>query len=311
MTVFVVLPALNEEFGILETINLIKSHIPSSEILVVDNGSTDKTVEIVRSAGIRIIHEPNIGKGFAVRRAFLNLPSHSKCVFVLDSDGTYSVSEFSKAIDLVTEKGFDMVVGNRVVQKNVDKDRSSEFRAGHIFGNWFISSLSRFLHPTGITDSLSGWRVMSPEFVRSFTGGASGFEIESELNAHAYMLKCAVTNIDVQYQGRHLSSESKLRTYSDGLKIVKMIFKIFRDNRPSLAFTLLSVPWLISSSLAIGVAIRGYITTGLVLHFPSLIAGIGMFIIGSLLIVTGMILERIKNIRISLIQYAYKTTSNY
>ena len=311
MTVFVVLPALNEEFGILETINLIKSHIPSSEILVVDNGSTDKTVEIVMAAGIRIIHEPNIGKGFAVRRAFLNLPSHTKCVFVIDSDGTYSVSEFSKALDLITEKGFDMVVGNRVVQKKVNTDRKIEFRAGHILGNWFISSLSRFLHPTGITDSLSGWRVMSPEFVRSFTGGASGFEIESELNAHAYMLKCAVTNIDVLYQGRHLSSESKLRTYSDGLKIVKMIFRIFRDNRPSLAFTLLSVPWLISSSLAIGVAVRGYFTTGLVLHFPSLIAGMGMFVIGSLLIVTGMILERIKNIRISLIQYAYKITSNH
>ena len=310
MSVFVILPALNEEHGILETINQIKNYVPSAKILVVDNGSTDRTIEIVKAAQIQIVFEPKIGKGFAVRRAFSYLPLGVDSVFIVDSDGTYSVSEFSKAHQLIVEKGFDMVVGNRKIQNDSIHGRLTEFRSGHIFGNWAISKLSKILQPSNILDSLSGWRVMSPEFVRSFTGGASGFEIESELNAHASLLQCAVTNIDVQYQGRHVNSESKLHTYRDGFKIIRMIMRIFRDNRPLLAFSLLSFPWLLTSFIAIGIAIKGYLSTGLVLHFPSLIAGVGMFIIGVQLIVTGMILERVKNIRLAMYQYAYRSSRN-
>jgi glycosyltransferase involved in cell wall biosynthesis len=200
----------------------VKSVIADARILVVNNGSTDRTLEIVQSLGISICREPNRGKGFAVRRAFSRLPIDSTCVFMLDADSTYSVEEFTLARELVINGGYDMVVGNRKIVKGEDSTRDIEFRRGHVIGNWAITKLSSILHPVGILDSLSGWRVMSPQFVRSFTGGASGFEIEAELNAHAYLLKCGVTNIDVKYRGRKSASHSKLKTYRDGIKIVRM-----------------------------------------------------------------------------------------
>jgi glycosyltransferase involved in cell wall biosynthesis len=308
ISVFVILPALNEEASILETIDMIKHVISNARILVIDNGSTDRTFEIVKSHGVDICREPNKGKGFAVRRAFSLMPADSGCVFMLDADSTYSVEEFSHARDLVIHEGYDMVVGNRRVNRSEDQSRNIEFRRGHVVGNWDITKLSSILHPVGILDSLSGWRVMSPKFVRSFTGGASGFEIEAELNAHAYLLKCGVTNVDVMYRGRKSDSHSKLKTYKDGLKIVKMNFKIFRSNRPLLAFALLAAPWLLTSFISTGRAIQGYIRTGLVLQFPSLIAGVGTFVVGVLLVISGITLERIKEIRTTLARHAYMST---
>jgi len=305
----VILPALNEETSILETIELVKSVIADARILVVDNGSTDRTFEIVQSIGISVCREPNKGKGFAVRRAFSELPRDATCVFMLDADSTYSVEEFTEARELVINGGYDMVVGNRKIVKSDDKSRDIEYRRGHVIGNWAISKLSSILHPVGILDSLSGWRVMSPQFVRSFTGGASGFEIEAELNAHAYLLRCGVTNLDVKYRGRKPSSYSKLKTYSDGIKIVKMNLKIFRSNRPLLAFVLIASPWLLFSLFSIGRAMEGYIRTGLVMQFPSLIAGVGTFIVGILLVISGIVLERLKEIRTTISRYAYKSTS--
>jgi len=307
ISVFVILPALNEEASILETIDLVKSIISDAKILVVDNGSTDRTFEIVESNNVDICREPNMGKGFAIRRGFSLMPADSTCVFMLDADSTYSVEEFTKAQDLVIQGGYDMVVGNRKVIRSEDQSREIEYRRGHVIGNWAITQLSSILHPVGILDSLSGWRVMSPQFVRSFTGGASGFEIEAELNAHAYLLKCGVTNIDVKYRGRKSASHSKLKTYRDGIKIVRMNFKIFRSNRPLLAFALISTPWLIFSLFSIGRAIEGFIRTGLVLQFPSLIAGVGTFIVGVLLVISGIVLERLKEIRTAMSRYAYMT----
>jgi glycosyltransferase involved in cell wall biosynthesis len=150
----VILPALNEEHGILETINQIGNHIHSAKILVVDNGSTDRTTEIVKAAGMQIVFEPRIGKGFAVRRAFSYLPPDVNCVFMVDSDGTYSVSEFPEAHKLIVEQGFDMVVGNRKIRNDLIHGRLTEFRSGHVFGNWAISKLSKILQPSNILDSL-------------------------------------------------------------------------------------------------------------------------------------------------------------
>lgn len=305
ISVFVILPALNEEASILETIDQVQKVISNAKILVVDNGSTDRTFEIVKSKGIDICREPKLGKGFAVRRAFSMMPADSCCVFMLDADSTYSVEEFGYARDLVSNWGYDMVVGNRRVIRSEDQPRKIEYRRGHVIGNWAITKLSSMLHPVGILDSLSGWRVMSPRFVRSFTGGASGFEIEAELNAHAYLLKCGVTNIDVKYRGRKSDSHSKLKTYRDGVKIVRMNLKIFRSNRPLLAFSLISTPWLGFSFFSIGRAIEGYVRTGLVLQFPSLIAGVGTFLVGVLLVISGIVLERLKEIRTAISRHAY------
>jgi hypothetical protein len=151
---------------------------------------------------------------------------------------------------------------------------------------------------------------MSKQFVKSFPGGASGFEIEAELNAHAYLISAGVTNIQVSYRGRDLNSHSKLNTYRDGIKILRMNIALFRDNRPQTAFTLLSLPWIFSSALLIGRAWLGYLNTGLVEQFPSLIAGIGSLIVGGLLLTSGILLQRIKLVRSNLLRFEYQRFSD-
>ena len=160
-----------------------------------------------------------------------------------------------------------------------------------------------------IQDTLSGWRFLSKPFVDTFTSSKKGFEVEAELNAHAFTLQCGVGNVDVGYRGRHVDSHSKLSTYSDGVAIVLASLRMFRTERPSLAFNLLSLPWVLLGLFLSGRSLSEYLRTGLVLHFPSLIVGVGFCVVGSLLWVTGMILERVKILRHAFFQLTYKASS--
>lgn len=303
--VLVLLPALNEATSINATIESVLKYLPGSKIVVIDNGSDDDTAKIAKSQGASVITEPQRGKGFAVRRGFRYWNDHINTIVMLDADNTYGCEELPSAVEKIQTQGFDMVVGNRIPVKS-GNDRKPVFKRGHTIGNLFFTRFSSLLHPIGITDSLSGWRVMSSGFVRSFSGGASGFEIEAELNAHAYILNCAVSNMNVRYSGRELNSNSKLRTYSDGYRILLMNLRLFRSNRPQVAFSLLASPWLIASAALILRALVAYFETGLVLQFPSLIAGVGSFMVAALLFVTGMILQRVKTIREVILLNAYK-----
>ena len=148
---------------------------------------------------------------------------------------------------------------------------------------------------------------MSIAFVKSFPGGATGFEIEAELNAHSYLISATVANIDIEYRGRGEYSASKLRTYKDGYKIVRINFALFRNNRPQLAFTIFSIPWFVIGLFYTLRAVLRYFETGLVLQFPSFIAGVAALTISALLFTTGMILERIKLTRVDLSRFMYKS----
>ena len=307
--VLVLLPTLNEEIAIAPTITTVKKYLPQSEIIVIDNGSEDRTVEIALSLHVRVVHEPQKGKGFAIRRGFREVSHETTVVVMLDGDDTYGCAKLVDAVQMVQADGFDLIVGNRIALSD-SESRKPVFKRGHSFGNKFFSLFSTLLHPVGITDSLSGWRVMSRGFVQSFTGGASGFEIEAELNAHAYLLKCAVGNTDVEYKGRELTSHSKLRTYSDGMRILKMNLQLFRNNRPQIAFSILSLPWMILSITLTWRAFYKYYQTGLVLQFPSLIAGVGCFLTALLLLIAGLILQRVKTIRENMSYYQYTNSSS-
>jgi len=302
----VILPALNEEPSILSTINAIKKVAPQANIVVIDNGSTDRTIQIAESIGVSVFREPQPGKGFAIRKGFLLVDDKYDFVFMVDADDTYGVENLSRALDLIQDYGFDMVVGKRVGKKELGTIRKETYKKGHNIGNIALTAVARLLHKVEIEDSLSGWRVMSRPFVKSFSGGATGFEIEAELNAHAYVLSSAVANIDVTYQGRKFDSHSKLNTYRDGFKILKINLALFRDNRPQYAFALFSLPWLLSSIFLIGRAWVGYINTGLVNQFPSLIAGIGSLTVAGLLLTSGLVLQRIKLTRVALIRFEYQ-----
>lgn len=302
----VILPALNEEFAITPTIDSLKSACPGAEIIVVDNGSSDKTVSIVESLGIKVLLEPKKGKGFAIRRGFSSVRENHRYVFMVDADDTYGLETIDNAIELIGKFGFDMIVGTRIDSDHVEPGRKVSYKRGHSFGNSLLTFIAQKLHKVEIKDSLSGWRLMSVNFVNSFPGGASGFEIEAELNAHAYIISAGVANVEISYRGRDFNSHSKLNTYRDGLRILRMNFSLFRDNRPQLAFSLFSLPWFIASTILIARAWFGYLNTGLVEQFPSLIAGIGSLTVAGLLLTSGLILQRIKLTRSNILRFEYQ-----
>ena len=303
----VIIPVLNEASSIVRTIQNVKRCLPNAYIVVVDNGSTDETCHLASSEKVKILHEPQKGKGFAVRKGFSTLPRSCTTVVMIDGDDTYGCDELIEGVKLVEERGYDMVVGNRVPEVELNDGRKRAYPRAHVFGNFLFSRISSYLHPAAIKDSLSGYRVMSIKFVRSFPGGASGFEIETELNAHSFLISAAVTNLDVSYRGRGEDSASKLRTYSDGFKILKTNFALFRHNRPQLAFSIFAFPWLLLGFvLTVRVALK-FLETGLVLQFPTFIAGVTCLTVSALLFTSGIILERIKLTRVDLSRFFYNS----
>jgi glycosyltransferase involved in cell wall biosynthesis len=306
--VLVILPALNEEVAIAATILELQKILPQSLVIVVDNGSTDNTLGIAKKNGARVLSEPRRGKGFAVRRALLEVPKEIAFVFILDADDTYEVAPVCEALSMMSELGLDMVVGTRSVSKDSNVGRNSAYRRGHRVGNQLLSQMYQCLFNIHISDTLSGWRLLSRPFIDTFISTEKGFQVEAELNAHAFTLQCGVGNIEVQYQGRHFDSHSKLSTYSDGIRIALASLRMFRTERPSLAFNLLSLPWVITGLVLSGRSLNEYIKTSVVLHFPSLIVGVGFLVVGSLLWVTGMILERVKILRHAFFQLNYKNS---
>jgi glycosyltransferase involved in cell wall biosynthesis len=304
--VCVILPCFNESLTLPTVVGQIQKISSDIEILVVDNSSTDDSFDIASKLGVKVVREIKKGKGFAVKRGFLSLSDNCEIIVIVDGDDTYSLSNLISAINLVKDYNYDMIVGNRINEADSNENRINVFRRGHRTGNLLFSKLSQLLHPSGVLDSLSGFRVMSRNFVDSFTGGASEFEIEAELNAHAAFIKAAVGNIDVNYKGRPIGSESKLRTYRDGYKILLINFKIFRTYRPKIAYSLLALFW-ITLSFSLGYKpITEYFDTGLVPRIPSLIAAVGALVVSIQLWNTGMILERVNVAHVSQARHNYK-----
>lgn len=305
--VAVVIPVYNESSSIVKTIQEVRQYIPNAYIIVVDNGSTDNTSTLANAEGVLVINEPRQGKGYAVRKGFGEIPVNCNAVVMIDGDDTYGCEGLVESIELVRIHGYDMVVGNRDSNQNLTEDRKPAYRRSHVLGNVLLTKISNLLHPAPIKDALSGYRVMSRKFVKSFPGGASGFEIETELNAHSFLISAAVTNLNVSYRGRGEDSASKLRTYSDGFKILRTSFALFRHNRPQLAFSIFALPWLfIGLTTTIAVGLR-FLETGLVLQFPTLIAGMASLTVSALLFTSGIILERIKLARVDQSRFFYNS----
>lgn len=305
-----ILPCLNEELAIGPTIEAVRKVAPSARILVVDNGSSDRTLEVAASYGADVLHEPNKGKGFAFRRGIANLDFDCKYVFMIDGDDTYEVTKLQEGIVLI-DRGYDMVVGVREVVVNQDADRSLHYRRGHKSGNRLLTFAYRKLFGIALSDTLSGWRLMSRGYVDSFAGGATGFEIEAELNVHAYTLSAAIVEIPIAYNGRYEGSHSKLNTYKDGWAIFRRNLALYKSERPSLAYSLLASPWLIMS-IVLGARVgKTYLETQLVPQFPSLIVGIATFIVAGNLWVTGMVLEHVRSNRVQIARSIYKNKAEY
>lgn len=297
--VAVIVPCHNEEKTIADVIDGFTRTLPGCSVVVADNRSTDRTTAVAREHGAQVLSESRAGKGYAVRRLLADV--EADCYVMIDGDATYDPDSAPELVDLVLHHGVDMVNGARVVAG----ERTEAYRPGHTLGNAILTWIFQKLFKLQLRDTLSGYRVMSRRFVKSFPTGAAGFEIEAELNAHAATLGVPIDEVDTPYFARPEGSESKLNTYRDGTRILRRNLRLFRDARPSLAFALLSLPWLLLAIVLLWIAVAEYLSTGLVTRFPSLIAGVGALVLAVLIVIAGLILERVARNRVEANRLCY------
>jgi len=296
--VAVIVPCFNEEKAIGTVVSTFRSVLPNALIVVADNRSTDETASRARDAGALVVQESRRGKGYALRRLFADVDA--ECYLMVDGDDTYDPGAAPSLIERVTQDGFDMAIGSRV-----PPDGEDSYRPGHLLGNRALSWIFRVLFRLDLDDTLSGYRALSRRFVKSFPTGASGFEIEAELNAHAAFLNVPVCELPSAYRARAEGSESKLSTFGDGWRILRRNLALFRDARPALAFLILAIPWFAVGLALVLRPLVEFLDTGLVARFPSLIVGTALLLVGTLSIVAGIIMQRTALNRVEFCRLSY------
>ena len=285
LSIAVVIPCLNEEVTVTRTVNDFRTALPSARIYVYDNASTDNTVEAARKAGAVVRSESARGKGNVVRRMFSDVDAD---IFVLvDGDGTYPADCAPTMIAALVEDQMDMISGAR------NPEQDSSYRAGHQFGNVFITSLVGLLFGQRFSDILSGYRVLSRRFVKSFPALSKGFEIETEIAVHALEMRLSSTEMKVPYFGRPTGSSSKLRTFRDGLAIVKTIFVLIKEEKPLEFFSVVFVLFELTALILAWPIFTEYLETGLVPHLPTAILSTGFTLLGFLCLACGLILDTV------------------
>ena len=281
----VLIPCFNEEIAIPSVVRGFREALPGAAIYVFDNNSRDGTVKAARAAGAEVRHVPLQGKGNVVRRMFADVEAD---VYVLvDGDGTYHAPSAPAMVARLLEGHLDMVVGGRA------ENGAAAYRAGHRFGNRLFTAFVAWLFGRGFTDILSGYRVFSRRFVKSFPALAQGFEIETELTVHALELRMPVDEISTPYNERPAGSESKLRTWRDGYRILNTILSLFQRERPLAFFGGLSLALAAVSVALAAPLIATYLETGLVPRFPTAILASGIMVLAALAAVCGFILDTV------------------
>jgi glycosyltransferase involved in cell wall biosynthesis len=283
--VAVLVPCYNEEAAIAKVVTDFRRVLPQADIYVYDNNSKDRTKAVAREAGAIVRHELKQGKGHVVRRMFSDI--EAEFYVLVDGDATYCAESAPRMIEQLQSEQLDMVVGCRV------HEVEEAYRPGHVFGNYLLTGCVSYLFANGFTDILSGYRVFSRRFVKSFPALSNGFEIETELTVHALELNMPVGEMKSSYGARPEGSVSKLATYRDGWRILKMILVLFKNERPLQFFAILSS---LLALLSFGVALPllfTYLETGLVPRFPTAILATGMMILAFLGITAGIILETV------------------
>lgn len=298
LRIAVILPCYNEEHAIARVINDFQVVLPEAVIYVFDNNSTDRTAEIARSAGASVVHVALQGKGNVVRRMFADV--EADIYLMTDGDCTYDVSVARQLAEKLLAENLDMVVGCRV-----DQGESANYRRGHRLGNRLLTGSVRRIFGGEFTDMLSGYRVFSRRFVKSFPALARGFEIETELTVHALELRMPCGEVDTVYGARPEESFSKLSTYRDGFRILNTIMRLYRLERPLQFFSTFSV---LLALAAIGFAIPllpEYLATGLVPRLPTAILSTGLMLAALLAFGCGLLLDNVTRGRQEFRRIAY------
>lgn len=261
----VLVPCYNEEQTIEKIITDWKEQLPEAVIYVYDNNSRDNTVAIAKRAGAVVRHEYMQGKGNVVRRMFREIDA--EVYIMVDGDDTYPADYGREMVDLVLKKNADMVVGDRLSSTYFQENK----RPFHNFGNSIVKAAINFLFKTEIKDIMTGYRAFSFQFAKSFPILSKGFEIETEMSIHAVDKNMQVENIVIEYRDRPEGSESKLNTYSDGIKVLRTITRLFRNYKPLAFFGVIAGVLALLSILFAAPVFITYLQTGMVPNFPTLI----------------------------------------
>lgn len=283
-----VIPCFNEAGAIAEVVRCCRAAVPEALVYVFDNHSTDDTAAIARASGARVRSVALRGKGNVVRRMFADI--EADIYVMVDGDATYDVSQVGAALARMTHEGLDMVVGLRVEQGGRG---DNTYRLGHRWGNQLLTRSAAWLFGHQFQDMLSGYRVFSRRYVKSFPAAASGFEIETELTLHALELRMPCAEIPVLYRERPAGTQSKLSTFRDGWRILRTITQLFVSERPLVFFAALA---LLLALLAIGLAlplVATYLASGLVPRLPTAVLSVGVMLTALLALVCGTVLHNV------------------
>jgi glycosyltransferase involved in cell wall biosynthesis len=283
----VLLPCLNEALTIAQVVADFQTVLPEAKIYVYDNRSTDNTADRAAAAGAVVRHEPQPGKGNVVRRMFADI--EADIYVIVDGDNTYEVRSVRRLAERLLVERLDMVIGTRCVASR----EKAAYRRGHRSGNLFLTGLVRFLFGTRLVDMLSGYRVFSRRFVKSFPALSNGFEIETEFTIHALELNIPFAEESTLYGARPLGSESKLKTLKDGWRVLGTALLLFKEVRPFLFFGIIFVLLALTSvTLSIPI-LETFFETGLVPRFPTAFLAASITLLAFLSLTCGLILDSV------------------
>jgi glycosyltransferase involved in cell wall biosynthesis len=298
-TVAVLIPCLNESRAIARVVADFRAVLPDAEIYVYDNGSTDGTLRVAEQAGAQVRSEPLRGKGNVVRRMFADVSAD--VLILVDGDGTYDAASAPEMIRMLRQGQLDMVCGRRI------EPADGAYRSGHRFGNWLLTGLVRTLFGNRVTDILTGYRVMSRRFVKSFPALSNGFEIETEITVHALDLRIPLAEHPTPYGSRGEGSTSKLNTFRDGWRILRTILRLVKEERPFAFFSQLAAV-ILAVALLLGIPlVTEFLATGLVPRVPTAILATGLVLIAVLSFLCGLILDTVTRGRRELKRMHYLT----
>ncbi len=281
----ILIPCYNEEAAIASVVRDFRESLPGAAIYVYDNNSSDATVARAREAGAIVRSEPRQGKGNVVRRMFADV--EADIYILVDGDDTYDASAAPALVRALADGGYDIVSGRRIAVAD------SAYRAGHVLGNRLLTGLTAMMFRVKLADLLTGYRIMSRRFVKSFPFTAEGFGIETELTVHAVRLLMPMIEIDTKYKERPAGSVSKLSTYRDGFRILFTIAGLVREERP-LVFYSAIFAIAAAVSLIVGTPlVLEYLHTGLVPRFPTAILATGLMVVAFIALAVGLILDTV------------------
>jgi glycosyltransferase involved in cell wall biosynthesis len=296
----VLVPCHNEASTIAQVVQEFRRNLPTAVIYVYDNASTDETAQIARGSGAIVRAEPLLGKGNVVRRMFADI--EADIYLMVDGDGTYDAAAAPALVERLAREGLDMVNCARVPAAD------SVYRPGHRFGNRILTGLVARVFGERLKDMLSGYRVMSRRFVKSFPALSTGFEIETEITVHALELRAPIAEMSAPYFVRPRGSASKLRTVGDGMRILRLIVHLVKEERPLQFFSVIfAILTAVSLALGLPVVIQ-FLATGLVGRLPTAVLATGLMILAFLSFFCGLVLDTVTRGRREMKRLLYLAT---